>query len=281
MSRAYYPPTLQAAPQSYLGMSLANTPVVVISRPMPQQPRRRPRKPSDRRKRYGVIFTSDPLRGVFEDDDDESTWSMSRSRSSRRMTTSRATSVRTRNSSPAQEIAARYRASHSSDERTRPRPRASSSVTYLSVPSAEALSAGSSMDTELSTMSGPRLRFRESRVSAIDQAAREAYVMAIRWGLDRDIPCQRPGCRDILPNIRSLATHLTIHDIDPRERYAQPPPYSSFLDFGHSVEGRQQRRYAPSPAPYAHSSRARSKIRKYLSMLTCRCISCSAPRDDF
>ncbi|KAI0359796.1 hypothetical protein OH77DRAFT_1394627 [Trametes cingulata] len=262
-------------------MSLANTPVVVISRPMPQQ-RRRPPKVSNRRKRYGMIFTGDPLRGAFEDDDDaESTWSMSRSRSSRRMSTSRANSVRTRNSSPAQEIAARYRASHSSDERTRPRPRASSSVTYLSVPSAEAASAGTSMNTELSSMSGPRLRFRESRVTAMDQAAREAYVMAIRWGLDRDIPCQRPGCRDVLPNIRSLATHLTIHDIDPRERYAQPPPYSSFLDFGHSVEGRTQRRYAPSPAPYARSSRARSKIRKCLAMLACCSISCAAHNDDF
>lgn len=44
--------------------------------------------------------------------------------------------------------------------------------------------------------------------------------MAIRWGRDRNIPCQRPGCRNVLPNIRALTSHLTLHDIDPVERYA-------------------------------------------------------------
>ena len=42
--------------------------------------------------------------------------------------------------------------------------------------------------------------------------------MAIRCESDRDIPCQRPGCRDILPNMRSLASHLAMHDIEPAER---------------------------------------------------------------
>ncbi|KAI0833549.1 hypothetical protein BC628DRAFT_1308050 [Trametes gibbosa] len=259
-------------------MSLVNTPMVVISRPMPQQPRRRPAQPKlvDRRKRYGVVFpTRNALRDVHEDGDDDSTWSMSRSRSSRRMSTSRGASLRTRNSSPAQEIAARYRASHTSDERPRPRPRVSSTVTYLDVPST------TSMETELSDISGPRLRFRESRATAIDQAAREAYVMAIRWGLDRDIPCQRLGCRDILPDMRSLAAHLTIHDIDPRERYVSAPPYRSFLDLGHSVEGRHRRHHAPSPAPYARSARRQCKLRKYLAMLACCSISRDAPHGDF
>ncbi|KAH9846646.1 hypothetical protein C2E23DRAFT_743611 [Lenzites betulinus] len=257
-------------------MSLANTPVVAISRPMPQQPRRRPTqlKPADRRKRYGVIFpTTNAPRSVYEDGDDESTWSMSRSRSSRRMSTSRGASIRTRNSSPAQEIAARYRASHASDPR--PRPRVSSSVTYLDVPST------ASMETELSDISGPRLRFRESRATAIDQAAREAYVMAIRWGLDRDIPCQRPGCRDVLPDMRSLAAHLTIHDIDPMERYVSSPPYASFLDLGHSVGQRPRRHYAPSPAPYACSVRRQCKIRKYLAMLACCSVTRDAQHGDF
>ncbi|KAI0635995.1 hypothetical protein C8Q77DRAFT_1051611 [Trametes polyzona] len=262
-------------------MSLANTPMVVISRPMPQQPRRRPThpRPTDRQKRYGMIFPTNALHGVFEDDDDESTWSMSRSRSSRRMPTSRVATVCTRNSSPAQEIAARYRASHSGDDRSRTR--ASSSVTYLDVPSTDGLSMGTSMESVLSSLSGPRVRVRESRADAIDDAAREAYVMAIRWGVDANIPCQRPGCRDILPNIRGLATHLTLHDIEPADRYARAAPYGSFLDFGHSVGGRQQWRYPPSSAPYARSARRRSKLRKYLSMLTCCCIGCHAPHDDF
>ena len=57
----------------------------------------------------------------------------------------------------------------------------------------------------------PELRLK------MDQA-REAYVMAIRCESDRDIPCQRPGCRDILPNMRNLASHLAMHDIEPAER---------------------------------------------------------------
>ncbi|KAI0671804.1 hypothetical protein C8Q78DRAFT_799027 [Trametes maxima] len=273
MHRSYYPPT-QAVPQNYLGMSLANTPMVVISRPMPQQPRRRPQpRPSNRQKRYGMVFTGDPLRGMYDDDDVESTWSMSRSRPLHRMATSRTPSMRTRNSSPAQEIAARYRASHSGDER--PRPRVSSSVTYLDLPSA------TSIATQLSSISGPRLRFRESRATAMDEAAREAYAMAIRYGRDRDVPCQRAGCRDVLPNIRSLTSHLTLHDIDPAERYVPQPHYGSFLDMGHSVEGRQSRRYAPSPPPYARFARRRSKIRKYLSLLTCNRIGCHVHHDDF
>ncbi|EIW57617.1 uncharacterized protein TRAVEDRAFT_29650 [Trametes versicolor FP-101664 SS1] len=254
-------------------MSLANTPVVVISRPMPQQPRRRPTKPrpADRTKRYGMIFPKSPLHDRYDYDDNESTWSMSRSRTSRRATTSRDTSAYSRNSSPAQEIAARYRASHSGELRARPR--VSSSVTYLDVPSTDGLSVESSMS--------PRVRARDSRTTAMSQASGEAYVMAIRWGRDRNIPCQRPGCRNVLPNIRALTSHLTLHDIDPVERYIPQPPYDSFLDMRPSGGGRQRRRYAPSPAPYAHSVRQRRKLREYLTMLTCCGIGCRARHDDF
>ncbi|KAH9902729.1 hypothetical protein C8Q73DRAFT_785373 [Cubamyces lactineus] len=275
----YYSPTLQATAHRYIGMSLANAPMPPISRPMPQQPLRPLRsRQADRKRRYGVIFTTNPLEGAFESDGDgDSTWSMSRSRLSRRTSTRRPVGVRNRNSSPAQEIAARYRASHSSDDRSRTC--ASSSVTYLDAPSADTLYYGTSIDTDLSSHSGPRLRFRESRATAMDSAAREAYVMAIRCESDRDIPCQRPGCRDILPNMRSLASHLVIHDIEPAERYGAGSRYQSFLDLGHSVAGRQRKRYAPSPFPYARSVRKRSKMRKYLSMLTCHSIGC-IPRDN-
>ncbi|KAI8980231.1 hypothetical protein BD414DRAFT_494019 [Trametes punicea] len=279
MAPLYYSSHLQAtAAHNYLGMSLANSPVLVISRPLPQRPQRPLRsRPYDRRKRYGMVFNTNPLYedGAFEEDDDESTWSMSRSRWPRRMAASKPASMRTRNSSPAQEIAARYRASHSGDERSRNG--ASSSVTYLDFPSADTLAPGNSIDTELSALSGPRLRLRESRANAMEQAAREAYVMAIRYGSDRDIPCQRPGCRDILPNIRSLAHHITIHDIDPADRYGARFHYGSFLDLGHSVGGRQQRRYAASP--YARPVRTRNKMRRYISLLTCHSIPCSGHHD--
>ncbi|OJT07365.1 hypothetical protein TRAPUB_1770 [Trametes pubescens] len=238
MSRTYYrQSTLQAAPQ--IGMSLANTPVVVISRPMPQQPRRRPTKPrpADHTKRYGMIFPKSPLHDRYDYNDNESTWSMSRSRTSRRATTSRDTSAYSRNSSPAQEIAARYRASHSRELRSRPR--VSSTVTYLDVPSTDGLSVGTSMESSMA----PRVRARDSRTTAMGQASGEAYVMAIRYGRDRNIPCQRPGCRNVLPNIRALTSHLTLHDIDPVQS-----------------GGRQRRRYAPSPAPYAHSVRQRREL---------------------
>ncbi|OSD06620.1 hypothetical protein PYCCODRAFT_1431632 [Trametes coccinea BRFM310] len=275
MSRQYYSAAMQATAQNYIGMSFANTPMLVISRPMPQRPQRPTRPtPYDRRKRYGMVFDTNPLyaRGTYiGDDDDESTWSMSRSRWSRRTATSKPAPMRGRNSSPAQEIAARYRASHFDDDRSRTY--ASSSVTYLDLPSADTLSPGTSIDTAASALSGPRLHYRQSRADAMDQAAREAYVMAIRCASDRDIPCQRPGCRDILPNIRSLASHLAIHDLDPVERYRAGYRHESFLDFGHTV-GHQRRRYVPSPAPYARSARKRSKMRRYLSIITCHSIPC-------
>ena len=173
-----YPPRPPAPPHNHLGMSMANTPVLVISRPMPQQPMpqlRRAKEPKqlrspDRRKRYGMIFNTDPLQGMLEEDDDDSTWSMSRSRSSRRMLGSRHTSVRTRNSSPAQEIAARYRASHSGDLNA-----SSSSVSYLQVPSVGGYTSATrsrttSGETSISSTSGPRLRYRDSRAHAMDHA---------------------------------------------------------------------------------------------------------------
>lgn len=103
--------------------------------------------------------------------------------------------------------------------------------------------------------------------------------MAVQSGGYQNIPCQRPACRRILATIRDLASHLAMHDIDPRERCARPSSrheyiltpfktthrsvpearYSSFVDMGHSVDGRPRRRYAPSPAPYARSHRSRSK----------------------
>ncbi|RDX57211.1 hypothetical protein OH76DRAFT_1335603 [Lentinus brumalis] len=264
-------------------MSMANTPVLVISRPMPQQPmpplRRAKQRTPDRRKRYGMVFNTDPLQGMLEEDDDDSTWSMSRSRSSRRMLSSRHTSVRTRNSSPAQEIAARYRASRGEDPNA-----SSSSVSYLQVPSVGGYTSASrsrttSGETSISSTSGPRVRYRDSRAHAMDRATKEAYVMAVRCGSYLDIPCQRPGCRDILPDIRNLASHLAIHDLEPRVRYAGTLRQSSFVDMGHLVDGRPRRRYMRSPAPYAESERSHSKLRRYLWKLT-SCVPCHVPDDD-
>ena len=105
--------------------------------------------------------------------------------------------------------------------------------------------------------------------------------MAVRCGSYLNIPCQRPGCRNILPDIRNLASHLAVHDLEPQQsrdrcvcvcayvspqvfrradRYVRAPRHSSFVDMGHSVaDGRTRRRYMRSPAPYARSDRSHSQ----------------------
>ena len=47
--------------------------------------------------------------------------------------------------------------------------------------------------------------------------------MAVQAGGYRNIPCQRPGCRGVLPTIRDLASHLAIHDLDPRRTRLDDP----------------------------------------------------------
>lgn len=266
-----YPPAQH--PRS-LGMSMANTPVFVISRPMPQQPippgfrptyrpsqsrqqtqrsrTKQQTRHADRRKRHGRVFDSNPLRGTVYDNDVESTWSMSGFvRPSRTLLrTSGSTGARARNSSPAQEIAARYRAAHTDASP------ASNTTTFVDVPlpqygggggqwkSKSKRSRKESAESDLSDVSGPRLRYRVSQAHAMDRAAssipshfrgtssdrrplflrlltqqsREAYVMAVQCGGYMNVPCQRPGCRAILPTIRDLASHLTMHDLEPRAR---------------------------------------------------------------
>ena len=189
----YHPPQYQRS----LGMSMANTPVFAISRPMPQQPvpvgsrqgvyrpaqarqtsRSRPKQQTrfaDRRKRYGRVFETDPFRGAFDDNDDaDSTWSMSGfTRSSRALLRSSGmTGSRARNSSPAQEIAARYRASHMEGS-------PASNVTYLEVPHVGGFSVGTrsrrrSGESDLTDTSGPRLRYRVSQARAMDRAVSSA-----------------------------------------------------------------------------------------------------------
>ncbi|PIL35501.1 hypothetical protein GSI_02229 [Ganoderma sinense ZZ0214-1] len=313
MSPHYYGYPPDHHPRS-LGMSMANRPVFVISRPMPQQPippgfrptyrpsqsRQQPSRSrtkhqqtrhADRRKRHGRVFDSNPLRGtVYDTDDVESTWSMSGFvRPSRTLLrTSGSMGARARNSSPAQEIAARYRAAHTNGSPV------SDTTTFLDVPhnggdggwgypAKGKRSRKESAESDLSDVSGPRLRYAVSQAHAMDRATREAYVMAVQCGgRYMNVPCQRPGCRAILPTIRDLASHLAMHDLEPRARFASQPRYHSFLNMGHSVsEGRPRRRRMP-PSPYSYFRRTRSKLRRYLANLTFRC----APRrvdddDDF
>ncbi|KAM5532590.1 hypothetical protein V8D89_013716 [Ganoderma adspersum] len=311
-----------------LGMSMTNAPVFVISRPMPQQPippgfrpayrpsqsRQQPSRSrtkhqqtryTDRRKRHGRVFDSNPLRGtVYDTDDVDSTWSMSGFvRPSRTLLrTSGSTGARARNSSPAQEIAARYRAAH-----TNASP-ASDTTAFLDVPHGGGFVKGKrarkeSAESDLSDVSGPRLRYAVSQAHAMDRATREAYVMAVQCGGGyMNVSCQRPGCRAILPTIRDLASHLAMHDLEPRARYvsilqglivfifavihvwhrsfASQPRYHSFLNMGHSVsEGRPRRRRMP-PSPYSYFRRTRSKLRRYLANLTFRCAPGRVDDDD-
>ncbi|KAH9945131.1 uncharacterized protein BXZ73DRAFT_73329 [Epithele typhae] len=344
-SRYQYPPAVHAATNQYLGMSLANQPLLVISRPFPQQPmpalprsarypqqepRQRAHIPAarerrysqthhtqqrsrtqeqDPRKRHGVIFTGDPLRAMLADDDvddEESTWSMSRSRLSARMHPSRRRppNARNRNGSPAQEIAARYRASRSGDEWGTGRGESSTSahsVSYVDGWTRPRTMSG------LSDVSGPRLRHRDSRVHAMDRAKKEAFLMAIQAGGYYNVPCRRAGCRQILATISDLASHLVLHDIDPRATDSSHPwtpvadarasfpadsGYSSFIDMGHSVSGprfRRRRRYSRSPAPNPYErplptlpGRRRSKLRHYLAKLTLPCtVAEGYDEDDF
>ncbi|KAI1796886.1 hypothetical protein LXA43DRAFT_984958 [Ganoderma leucocontextum] len=315
-SLPYPPPTMSPHYYGYppaqhprsLGMSMANNPVFIISRPMPQQPippgfrpayrpaqsrqqtsRPRPKpqtRHADRRKRHGRVFDSNPLRGtIYDNAEAESTWSMSGFvRPSRTLLrTSGSMGTRTRNSSPAQEIAARYRAAHTNAS-------PASNVTCLEVPHVGGFSVGKrsrkeSAESDLTDVSGPRLRYRVSQAHAMDRATREAYVMAVQCGGYMNIPCQRPGCRGILPTIRDLASHLAMHDLDPRARFASQPRYRSFLNMGHSVsEGRPRRRRMPpfGPTPYSYYfHRTRSKLRRYLANLTFPCTPRRVDDDDF
>ena len=164
-----------------------------------RQPRQREQQAGarDRRKRYGMVFTTNPLQDMAvqnagdgeEDDDgtDESTWSMSRARASRHMLSRRRpASVRARNSSPAQQIAARYRASRA-DEAAGGTSSASASVTYVDgYSSAGTRVRTTSGSTDLSSTSGPRMRYRDSRALAMNRAVRRAEsVCAEAPGLTR------------------------------------------------------------------------------------------------
>ncbi|KAF8646221.1 hypothetical protein AX16_007362 [Volvariella volvacea WC 439] len=190
-------------------------------------------------KRYGRYF---PSRMSFEAnwgsdvaDDDESTWEFtapmapSRSSSSSGSTSS---TCYTAFSSPAQEIAFRYRAGMPLDFEDS-RSRSSTTVCSegedysdcdLSWDATTSTSSSLAPSTENSLIPDDdipyykrelRAIFRQSRHEALQHNWNEARA---QWKLSgrkehESLECHRPGCGNIVPNVRAMAYHLHIHDI--------------------------------------------------------------------
>ncbi|KDR68587.1 hypothetical protein GALMADRAFT_231235 [Galerina marginata CBS 339.88] len=114
-------------------------------------------------------------------------------------------------STPAQEIAIRYRAAQSFESETR-----SSSPSLYSEPdswdeaSLDALFVAH--DRNLKAV------YRESRNEALKSTFQEAVNVVKTSGVSSNdkVVCLRPGCRDVLPNATALMYHLHIHDIHDR-----------------------------------------------------------------
>ncbi|EMD31482.1 hypothetical protein CERSUDRAFT_119706 [Gelatoporia subvermispora B] len=117
---------------------------------------------------------------------------------------------------PAQEIAARYRATHVEKDKTRGR-----RPSYT----------GSAQDGRtgyyswrVGESSSPRVRVRFSQVDAMEDARREAYGMMLRGGHGNyDIMCDRPGCGNVLRDLQALAAHLHLHNIENQYQNRFPP----------------------------------------------------------
>ncbi|OBZ66197.1 hypothetical protein A0H81_13798 [Grifola frondosa] len=199
---AYRTPTIQHATEDFIHISLANPHTHLAGGPAhsPRTPRHV--------KRYGVIFPSSPFCLNTYPHDNDSTWTYKHSSrpSAKRQVSLQ--SSRSRTTTAAQDIAARYRATHLNDD---PPPSDFSSVDHRD--------SETPCMMEIGPSSGPRMRIRQSGLYALGESAREAYfAMLQNGGADRDIPCPRRGCNNILPNMRALTSHIAIHTLDPADR---------------------------------------------------------------
>ncbi|KAA1477147.1 hypothetical protein DENSPDRAFT_884850 [Dentipellis sp. KUC8613] len=63
----------------------------------------------------------------------------------------------------------------------------------------------------------PRPGFRQSRADELEEVQQEATLRMIESGRGmQGIPCGRPGCTDVLKDVKALTFHLHIHDIHER-----------------------------------------------------------------
>ncbi|OCH89678.1 hypothetical protein OBBRIDRAFT_794008 [Obba rivulosa] len=204
---------LRTATQEFIQLALVHP-------PLPQPRRSTRRKATQRNRNYSVYFpTSDKSptwRTTAYAHDDITSWAYRGS--STRVRVSHPMSMRPRprpqathgGPTPAQEIVARYREAQMDTERGA-RGRRTSHTS--SVHNGRTGYCGSST----SELPGPRVRVRFSQADALEDARREAYGMMLRGGRGNcDIPCQRPGCGNILRDMQALAAHLHIHNLEGR-----------------------------------------------------------------
>ncbi|KIM40647.1 hypothetical protein M413DRAFT_165682 [Hebeloma cylindrosporum] len=127
-------------------------------------------------------------------------------------------SVESSESTPAQQIAIRYRAAHSFDLSAS---RSSSDSSQDSEPDSWEQSSQNDMDETDDTHSLPsdlKAVYRQSRHQALRDTFQEAMDLTSSLGIGPDdkVLCHRPGCRDTIANSKALAYHLHIHDIHDR-----------------------------------------------------------------
>ncbi|KAH9942780.1 hypothetical protein B0H21DRAFT_750344 [Amylocystis lapponica] len=122
----------------------------------------------------------------------------------------------------AQQVAARYWAVEAEREARRGNAAGPSShVDHAGRVSADSPSPVSVEAVRIEDTMGARVRFRQSRADAMEIHGPQAYLMMAQSGSgERNVPCQVPGCGDVLPDLTALASHLHIHNLDPADQYA-------------------------------------------------------------
>lgn len=121
-------------------------------------------------------------------------------------------------STPAQQIAIRYRAAHAPDL---PPSRSDSESTQGSEPDSwDKCPQNVKFETDETPPPARDLKavYRQSRQQALGRTFQEAVDLTSSLGIGPDdrVICHRPGCHDTIANIKAFAYHLHIHDIHDR-----------------------------------------------------------------
>ncbi|KAF8896057.1 hypothetical protein BD779DRAFT_1493738 [Infundibulicybe gibba] len=166
-------------------------------------------------KRYGAYFPSEAsLADEWdrESSDVESTWEFPPSLKASHRASSTSTAS-TSCSTPAQEIAIRYRAGMSLDL---PDSRCSTPETEESEEAFESCPSSPMIDEYAPVAPATaelKAIFRQSRHDALLEHREEALAVMKHHGLSETdtLVCQRPGCRDTVRDVTALMYHLHIH----------------------------------------------------------------------
>ncbi|KAF5371532.1 hypothetical protein D9757_004949 [Collybiopsis confluens] len=113
----------------------------------------------------------------------------------------------------------------------------------------------------LSPVDEPRLRHSESRAGALAEAEKEA-LREIKLG-QIGVVCPRKDCRETLSDVRALACHLSLHDIEKSKPYFCPACDTGF-DKRHALNAHTcpaRSRSAPSSPLFASFHHVLSRIK--------------------